>query len=141
MALEDFIYSLKWFFSNLFEKLFTALKNLNLSKRTRVALICTLVFLIVIPFAIILTAKITFSIDSKKEAPAKGFVPSPIAAEDLFIPAKPDFLPPVMLEQRQKNIWTNEGAREFWTSPSEFPDEFWQGKISASIDRLLESMP
>jgi hypothetical protein len=141
MGLEDQAYSLKWFFSRLLDKSLPPLKKLWRQKTVRLAALCAVILLIVIPFIILLTVKIAFSAQGKKTASDYVFKPDPIAVKDLFMPDKPDFLPPVMLEQPQKEFWTSEDAVEFWTAPAEFPDEFWRNKISESIDRILEPLP
>jgi hypothetical protein len=141
MGLEDLAYSLKWFFSRLLDKPLTALKKLWRQKTVRLTTLCAVILLVVIPLVILITVKIAFIQRDKKTASDYAFKPDPIAVEDLFIPDKPDFLPPVMLEQPQKEFWTSEDAIEFWTAPAEFPDEFWRNKISESIDRILEPLP
>ncbi|MDR1148001.1 MAG: hypothetical protein LBK66_05155 [Spirochaetaceae bacterium] len=140
MGLEDLAYKLKWFFSRLLDKPLTALKKLWRQKTIRLAILCAVILLIVTPLIILLTAKIAFSAQGKT-ASDYAFKIDPISAKDLFIPDKPDFLPPVMLEQPQKEFWTSEDAMEFWTAPAEFPDEFWRNKISESIDNILEPLP
>ncbi|MDR0409424.1 MAG: hypothetical protein LBH18_03405 [Spirochaetaceae bacterium] len=142
MELEELAYNLKWFFSGLLDKPLAALKKLWRKKITRLALFGVVVLLIAVPVVIAITAKSILSPrDNKTQTADAVFKPSPIAPEDLFIPDKPDFLPPVMLERERKKVWTSEDALEFWTPASEFPDDFWQNKISESIDRILEPLP
>jgi hypothetical protein len=141
MILEDLAYNLKWFFSGLLDKPLTALKKPRRQKTVKPMILCIVILLIAVPIVILLTAKIAFSPHDKKTTSDYLFKPDPIAAEDLFIPDKPDFLPPVMLEQPRKEFWTSEDAMEFWTAPAEFPDEFWRNKISESIDSILEPLP
>jgi hypothetical protein len=63
-----------------------------------------------------------------------------IPAEDLFYPAEPDFLPGLLLEREPRQPWTAEDAGPFWKDPSESVD-FWQEKMSETIDKLMESVP
>ncbi|MDR1363034.1 MAG: hypothetical protein LBJ35_03170 [Spirochaetaceae bacterium] len=141
MWLEDLAYNLKWFFLGLLDKPLATLKKLWRQKTVKLAVSAAIIVLIIIPLVITLTAKAVFSPQPRQTTAGGAFRPDPIAAKDLFIPDKPDFLPPVMLERRQKEFWTSDDALEFWTAPSDFPDEFWRNKLSESIDHILEPLP
>jgi hypothetical protein len=141
MGLEELAYNLKWFFSNILDKPLKAAKNLLEQKTPRLIVLCAAALIVVIPLTIIITANIALSVQNKKIARENVFQPDPIAAEDIFIPEKPDFLPSIMLERQQREVWTSEDAAEFWTDPAEISDEFWRRRISDSLDRLLETLP
>ncbi|MDR2097491.1 MAG: hypothetical protein LBP37_03125 [Spirochaetaceae bacterium] len=141
MKLTEIVYGFKWFLSGLLEKPLREFGKLWAKKTIRILVICSAALAFAVPLVVIVTAKISSDIKNKEAAPDYVFTPDPIAAEDLFIPEEPDFLPPVMLEQEQKEAWSTEDASKFWTDPGEFPREFWIGRISASIDRLLEPLP
>jgi hypothetical protein len=141
MGLAETAFNLKWFFSELLDKPLGRLKKLWAKKIARTLVICFAAAALVVPLITIITVKTVSNIQSKKTTADIVFKPDIIAGEDMFIPDEPDFLPPVMLEQEQKQVWTSADASEFWTGASKFPAEFWRSRISASIDRLLEPLP
>ncbi|MDR2632781.1 MAG: hypothetical protein LBC51_04050 [Treponema sp.] len=69
------------------------------------------------------------------------FRPLSIAPEALFLPDEPDFLPEVLLEREQRNPWTVEDVRPFWTNPLQDDPEQWRERIKAAIDEFLEGVP
>jgi hypothetical protein len=143
MGLGEFAYGLKWFFSKLLERPAGELKKLFEKlfekKIARIAGLVSVVLVVAAPLVIAITARIALEIQRNEPRPDMVFEPDPIDA--LFIPDEPDFLPPVILEQEQKTVWTGADAAEFWTDPLEFSDEYWRQKLSQSIDRLLEPLP
>ncbi|MDR2445462.1 MAG: hypothetical protein LBD44_05960 [Spirochaetaceae bacterium] len=141
MKLAELAYNLKWFFPGLLDKPLKALEKLWAQKKVRMIVVCSVVLIIAVPLAIVVSARIILSADGKKNMMGDVFSFDQIAPEDFFIPEEPDFLPPVMLEQEQKKTWSVEDAAEFWTPPSQFPREFWLEEVSNSIDRLLEPLP
>jgi hypothetical protein len=145
MGFKEFWYSLKWLFSKLLERPAGELKKLFAKlfekKSARIAVVVSVTLAVAVPLIIAITARITIEIQSNEPRADMIFEPDPIGARDLFIPDEPDFLPPVILEQEQKTVWTGADAAEFWTDPLEFSDEYWRQKLSSSIDRLLEPLP
>jgi hypothetical protein len=101
------------------------------------ALAAGLAFLAVL--GTVLYVSISHAGDPKKSVDV--FVPERIAAEDLFLPNEPDFLPPVILEQEQKKSWRQEDAEPFWTDPLEYGSDYWRDNISETVDSLLERFP
>jgi hypothetical protein len=145
MGVTEFAYGLKWFFSKLMERPVGELKKLFgklfEKKTSRVVVIVSVVLAMTVPLVIMISLRITVGIQNNGPRPDAVFEPDPINARDLFIPDEPDFLPSVILEQKRKTVWTGVDAAEFWTDPLEFSDEFWQQRVSQSIDRLLEPLP
>jgi hypothetical protein len=141
MGVTEFAYGLKWFFSKLTERPASEIKKLFEKKTARIAAAGFAALAVAVPLVIAITARITMEIQNNEPSGDMVFQPDPIVAADLFIPDEPDFLPPVILEQQRKTVWTEADAAEFWTDPLEFSDEYWRQKLSQSIDRLLESLP
>jgi hypothetical protein len=141
MGLTEFIFNLKWFLGDLFDKPLGVFKKWRRQKTAGIFVICFAALVLVIPLIVIVTVKIISATPDKETATEYVFKPGPVAVEDIFIPEEPDFLPPALLEQERKNVWTEEDASKFWTDPEEFPNEFWRDRISDSIDRLLEPLP
>jgi hypothetical protein len=140
MGLAEFAYNLKWFFSKLLEKPLGEIEKLWSKKMARMLIICFAALTLAVPPVTIFTLKAVSNIQNRKNT-AVVFRADQVAEKDLFIPDEPDFLPPVMLEQTQKQVWTSADVSEFWTGAREFSADFWRSGISASIDRLLEPLP
>jgi len=128
----------------IFEKiiLFTRnwFNNLSDDQKKRFALICTIVF------AMILTLSVLISINNqgKKKSPAgqeRAAVITPIPAEEIFMPDEPDFVPGVILQREIRQNWTEEDAAVFWQDPLRSGEEAWREKIEIVIDDLLERVP
>jgi hypothetical protein len=66
---------------------------------------------------------------------------TPIAPEELFLPAEPDFLPGVMLERERRQSWTAEDAEPYWQDPLKNGEEPWRDQVEAALDELLEHVP
>jgi hypothetical protein len=141
MKLAEFGYSLKWFLSGLTDKPLKAFGKWWARKTVRITVICSAALIVAVPLAVVLAANIHSAMRNKKPVPEYVFTPDAIDPKDIFIPEEPDFLPPVLLEQEQKEVWLSEDASKFWTDPGEFSREFWQERITDSIDRLLETLP
>jgi len=77
----------------------------------------------------------------EKKLEEELIAPEKIKLSDVFFPAEPDFLPPVIFEQKQKEKWSTEDARPFWTNPEDFGKDYWQGKVGENIDKILERVP
>ena len=64
-----------------------------------------------------------------------------IPAEDLFLPAEPDFLPEVLLEREPRRPWTAEDAAPYWKNLKDRRGDEWREESGAVIDELMESVP
>lgn len=62
-----------------------------------------------------------------------------IPAEELFIPAEPDFLPDFLPAREPRSSWSVEDIRPYWKNPEN--PEFWRGEIKSAVDKLLEAVP
>jgi hypothetical protein len=76
-----------------------------------------------------------------EEPRTADFGPVPIPREELFLPEEPDFLPPVILEREQRDLWTAEDAEPFWYNPLEDGEEEWRRQVEKVVDELLERIP
>jgi hypothetical protein len=64
-----------------------------------------------------------------------------IQAQDLFLPAEPDFLPSLIPERERRETWTGEDAGEFWYDPLRHGERLWRERARQTVDRLLERIP
>jgi hypothetical protein len=64
-----------------------------------------------------------------------------IPPEELVLPSEPDFLPEVLLEREQRESWTAEDARPFWTDPLDEGAEEYSKLMESVIDDLMERIP
>lgn len=62
-----------------------------------------------------------------------------IPAEDLFLPAEPDYVPEFILEREPRSSWSAEDIRPYWRSPAN--SEYWRGEIKSAVDKLMEGVP
>ncbi|GHV89194.1 hypothetical protein AGMMS50267_15540 [Spirochaetia bacterium] len=69
--------------------------------------------------------------------PYQGTLPM----EELFLADEPDFLPPVLLEREQRDAWTTEDVRPYWTDPLEEGAAVYQDMMSAVVDGIMERVP
>jgi hypothetical protein len=140
MGLGDFIYNFKWAVSGLFEKPRELVKEWWSMKAVRVGVLLFAALAVAVPL-ITVGAVITFKNAQNSRQTAPEWTADPIADEDIFLPAEPDFLPPVLFEQEQKKIWTEDDAGQFWTNPADYPQDFWKARVRDSIDRIMENVP
>lgn len=64
-----------------------------------------------------------------------------VPAEDLFLPAEPDFLPEALLEREPSRPWKTEDAAPYWKNLKDGHENEWRGESGAVIDDLMESVP
>jgi hypothetical protein len=69
------------------------------------------------------------------------FAPRPIAAEDLFPPEEPDFLPELILSRERRVEWTASDAAPYWTDPASLDPKPLSAAASSAVDELLEAVP
>jgi len=62
-----------------------------------------------------------------------------IAAEELFIPAEPDFIPEFVFEREKRRFWSLEDIRPYWKTPD--PGDRWREEIKSAVDKLMEGIP
>jgi hypothetical protein len=68
--------------------------------------------------------------------------PEAPAAEDLYIPDEPDFVPDIMYEREQRQAWTEEDAAEFWVNPLDEADtDAYRDTITNTVDGIMETVP
>ena len=132
LKLGDLIWSLR-------EKRKTFLEA-NADIRTRILAVAggVLVFLIIIVAA---AAVLSGRARQRQTGLVELFPPEKIADEDYFLPAEPDFLPPVILFHEPRERWTEEDAAPFWTDPSTFGEKIWEQKVEEYVDTLMWSVP
>jgi hypothetical protein len=140
MGLGDAGYNFKWMLSGLFEKPLELVKKWGAIKTVRVGIAVFAGLLVLVPLLTVGAVLTVRKIRSSAQA-APEWTADPIAGEALFLPAQPDFLPPVLLEQEQKKSWTEEDAGQFWKNPADYPADFWKERLRDSIDRIMESVP
>jgi len=108
-------------------------------EKRRVVLLCTgcVVFI-----AICLTVAALATAGSRTPANPRGMAAGPgIPAEELFYPAEPDFLPPLILERNPHQPWTIEDLELYWQDPKAGNEDKWKEAAKAIVDRLLEGVP
>jgi len=62
-----------------------------------------------------------------------------IAAEELFIPAEPDFVPEFIFEREKRRFWSLEDIRQYWRTPDS--GDRWREEIKSAVDKLMEGIP
>jgi hypothetical protein len=62
-----------------------------------------------------------------------------ISAEELFIPAEPDFVPEFIFEREQRRFWSLEDIRPYWKTPD--LSDRWREEIKSAVDKLMEDVP
>ncbi|MDR2403507.1 MAG: hypothetical protein LBD78_05710 [Spirochaetaceae bacterium] len=107
-----------------------------------------LIFLSVLVLALLVTFLVVVLVNrSSRRVSAPGdeisktFQPSPIPAEELFLPGEPDFLPGVVLERERREGWTAEDAAPFWTDPMNAGPEGYVDSIRGVVDEMMERIP
>jgi hypothetical protein len=70
------------------------------------------------------------------EAVSEGLT---IAAEELFIPAEPDFVPEFIFEREKRRFWSLEDIRPYWRTPD--ASGRWREEIKSAVDKLMEGIP
>jgi hypothetical protein len=79
---------------------------------------------------------------SSRDLEAMGFFrDAAIPPEELFLPDEPDFLPGVIPEREQREVWSAEDAAPYWYDPLEGAGDEWRGRIKTALDELLEYVP
>ena len=69
------------------------------------------------------------------------FAPRAVAAEELFLPAEPDFLPKLIRFREPRTVWTAADAATYWTDPATFDPAPLAAAAAAAVDALLETAP
>ena len=62
-----------------------------------------------------------------------------IPAEDLLLPAEPDFVPEFLLEREPRSSWSLEDIRPYWRSPGN--PGHWRDEVKAAVDKIMEGVP
>ena len=62
-----------------------------------------------------------------------------IPADELFIPAEPDFLPEFVFEREKRSFWSLEDIRPYWKAPDK--NDRWIEEIKSAVDKLMEGIP
>ncbi|MCL2070158.1 MAG: hypothetical protein FWH19_04140 [Treponema sp.] len=75
---------------------------------------------------------------SRAAPPPDAITAAGLLAEQLFIPAEPDFIPEFLLEREPRRFWTIEDIRPYWRVPG-YP-ELWRNEISSVVDTLMEGV-
>jgi hypothetical protein len=68
------------------------------------------------------------------------FSPRAIAADELFLPEEPDFLPALIRSRERRTAWTSEDAAPFWTDPASLDRKPLSAAAAAVVDELLEAV-
>jgi hypothetical protein len=64
-----------------------------------------------------------------------------IPMDEFFLPDEPDVVPEVLLGRERREAWDAADGESFWTNPEDWGDEDWRQRMSAEIDKLMESIP
>jgi len=128
------------------EKIFQLIKEwfqkLSAGQKSRLAIICTVVFAAVLTLSVIISMNIHGGEKKEKEIkPHESAVTVQIPAEELFLPDEPDYVPGVILGREQRSSWTDDDASEYWQDPLKYGEEQWREKVEASIDEFMEQVP
>ena len=115
-------------------------QNLTAAKKQRLAIICTVVFALILTISVFISMRIP-SAETAPAAPERITIHSPIPLDELFLPDEPDFIPDVILERERRQSWTEDDAMEFWQDPLRFGEEIWRNNIETAINELLERVP
>jgi hypothetical protein len=105
-------------------------------RRLFIYFLCGLVFLCILLMVLVL-ARGSNKVDDVQTAASGPGIP----AEELFYPAEPDVLPPLLLERWPQQPWTTDDLRPYWTDPGSAHEDKWREMAEAVIDRLMEGVP
>ena len=64
-----------------------------------------------------------------------------IKHDELFLPEEPDFLPGIILERQQRDIWTESDVIPWWKDPLESGEKAWRDLIEKTAEEILENIP
>jgi hypothetical protein len=88
---------------------------------------------------LVIAAGISSSKKRRTTSPEAAFEGLTIAAEELFIPAEPDFIPEFVFEREKRRFWSLEDIRPYWRTPD--PGDRWRDEIKSAVDKLMEGIP
>jgi len=109
-------------------------------EKRRLVLFATAGFCVILIITVVLSVKKSGG-EKESDVPEKTGIQIPIAAEEIFLPDEPDFIPGVILGRQQRSSWTEEDAAIFWRDPLVHGEEPWREKIETVIDDFLEHVP
>jgi hypothetical protein len=64
-----------------------------------------------------------------------------IPPEDLFLGDEPDFLPEMLPEREQRDEWTADDVRPYWTNPGAEGAKVYEDMMGAVVDGIMERVP
>jgi hypothetical protein len=126
---------------NFFSFLFTRLKNLftGAGPDKRKPMLMGFGALAGIFLILVIAAGISSSKKRRTISPETASEGLTIAAEELFIPAEPDFIPEFIFEREKRRFWSLEDIRPYWRTPD--PGDRWKEEIKSAVDKLMEGIP
>jgi hypothetical protein len=127
-----------------FDRAAAALRELPAVLRDRPKLAVMGLGALILVFAAVLLAALV-SLGTEKPPPGAeisgALSPRAIPTEELFLPSEPDFLPPVILEREQRDLWTVEDALPYWTDPLKGEDIPYVNRMRGMVDTIMERIP
>jgi hypothetical protein len=114
--------------------------KLSAEGKRKLILVCTAIFVVLLSLSVIMS----MSGSGPEERPTiteRTRLNIPIAAEELFLPDEPDYLPGVLLERERRDSWTEQDASEYWQDPLKYGEEQWRENLTNAIDEFLERVP
>ena len=115
-------------------------QKLTVGQKRRIALVCTVVFVVILTFSVIISL-VNSPTRQSSEQPQSSIRYDPIPPQELFLPDEPDFVPGVLLDRERRSSWTEQDAEVFWQDPLRYGEEQWREKIETVIDEFLENVP
>jgi hypothetical protein len=94
---------------------------------------------LVVLFLILVITLAALDLRKEEDAPVSNVTGPAIPAEELFIPAEPDFVPEFLPAREPRSSWSVEDIRPYWKNPEN--TELWRGEIKSAVDKLMEAVP
>ena len=124
-------------FSTLVTRIKDAANNIGPNKRK--PLLIGFGALVVLLLILIIAAGISSSGKRRRASPDAVAGSLTIPAEELFIPAEPDFVPEFIFERERRRFWSLEDIRPYWRIPDS--SDRWREEIKSAVDKLMEGIP
>jgi len=95
-------------------------------------------------FLILLVVILAVNMGGAKKSPETTMAAGPVVpADELFIPAEPDFVPEFLLERNPRSFWSVDDVRPYWRNPGSgtVGSDWWRGAVKSAVDELMEGVP
>ena len=140
-GLKEIIYDVPDRIIEIFSALVTRIKDAsnNVGPNKKKPLLIGFGALAVLFLVLVIAAGISNSKKRRMASPDTVVGTLTIPAEELFIPAEPDFVPEFIFEREKRRFWSLEDIRPYWKIPDS--SDRWREEIKSAVDKLMEGIP